>query len=124
MRVLLFLLFALAAGKIVTQSHIQRQAAENTIINAYRDHALAACQQFSIPSPGTTAPVKFELMIGRRDLNVRLWQTSHSKWSARYQDPILIITANDMGKPSVCEYDIKSGTVQARAIVEEQRSRS
>lgn len=122
MRVLLFLLFSLAAGKIAIQSYIQRQAAEDTIINVYRDHALAACQQFSIPAPGSTAPVKFKLMIGRRDLNVRLWQTSNSKWSARFQDPILVITSNDMGRPAVCQYDIKSGTVHARALAQEKPS--
>ncbi len=95
MRVILFLLFSLAIGKVAAHQYIQQQAAENTIINAYREHALAACQKFSVPASGTTTPVKIKLVIGRHDLNVRLWQTSHSKWSARYQDPVLIITSRN-----------------------------
>ena len=120
MRVILFLLFSLAIGKVATQHYIQKQAAENAIINAYREHALVACQKFSVPPPGTRTPVKIKLVIGRPDLNVRLWQTSHSKWSARYQDPVLVITSQNASRPSVCEYDINSGTVQARALVEKK----
>ena len=122
MRVILFLLFSLAIGKVVAHQYIQQQAAENTIINAYREHALAACQKFSVPASGTTTPVKIKLVIGRHDLNVRLWQTSHSKWSARYQDPVLIITSRNASQPSVCEYDINSGTVAARALTKKSRS--
>ena len=127
---MLLLLFALAIGKIGTQSYIQRQSAKKTIINAYREHALAACQQQGIdtghawsgqagqrgtrPSPTNRPKVSIDLVIGKRDLNVRLWQTSHRSWAARYSDPFIIIkTKNGASKPAICEYNVTSGTADA-----------
>lgn len=115
MRVILFVLFALAVGKIAAQSHIRQQSANNTIINAYREHALAACRQYAVNRAHMT-PLSIKLVIGNDDLNVRLWQTSHSQWAARYQDPIIVIASQDANGRSVCKYDINSGTADARPL--------
>ena len=113
MRVILLLLIALAAGKVLTQVYIRQQAAENTIINAYREYAIAACQRFS-PHPAVyRSPESIRLEIGNKDLNVQLWQTSHRLWSARFENPIIVIRTRSRGHTAVCAYDINSGTVLA-----------
>ena len=132
MRVMILLLFALAIGKIATQSYIQRQSAKKTIMNAYREHALAACQAKGFDTGhawsgqsrqsatrrgfADTSKVSFQLVIGKRDLNVRLWQTSHRSWSARYADPFIIIrTRNGPNGAGFCEYNVSNGSVHASA---------
>ena len=120
MRVILFVLFALAIGKIAAQSHIRQQSANNTIINAYREHALAACRHYA-PGHGPATPISIKLLIGDDDLNVRLWQTSHSQWSARYQDPIIVIASSDANGRTVCKYDINTGTADARRALPASR---
>lgn len=122
MRVILFLLFALAVGKIAAQSHIRQQSANKTIINVYREHALAACRQYTGDTGTASSPVSIKLVIGKEDLNVRLWQTSHRNWSARYQDPVIVIATKGPGGRAVCEYDINSGTVHALSPAPHRRS--
>ena len=122
MRVILFLLFALAVGKIAAQSHIRQQSANKTIINAYREHTLAACRQYTGNTGVASPPISIKLVIGREDLNVRLWQTSHKKWSARYQDPVIVIATQGAGERTVCEYDVNSGTVHALRSHPQHRS--
>jgi len=127
MRVMLLMLMALAIGKVVTLAYIRQKSATETIISAYREQAVAVCQrQVTGIAPRGVEPVpgragdalqtdlKVELIIGREDLNVRLWQTSHPKWSARYRDPYLIIKSGDPSGPQTCKYDIKRGTAQAQ----------
>lgn len=136
MRVILFLLVALALGKVGTQSYIRQQSAKDTIINAYREHALAACRQTKVSevlpggqggaasgelvrsgtfqqTPGGEDGVSVELVIGKADVNVRLWQTSHVHWATRYKDPFLIVRTASSEGPVVCEYDITRGTALA-----------
>jgi hypothetical protein len=130
MRLIVFMLFALAFGKIGTQTYIRQQSAQDTIINAYREHALAACRKRfggfraataqaprgrSIVPKTQSERLSIELMIGKQDLNVRLWQTSHAQWSARYRDPFLIVRAQGQGNRPVCEYDIKNGRAYAHS---------
>ncbi len=123
MRVILFLLIVLAVGKIGMQSYIRQQSAKDTIINAYRDHALAACRQYTGATDTANNPASIKLVIGKEELNVRLWQTSHRKWSARYQDPVIVIATQGTNERVVCEYDINTGTVYAlRSIPNHSRS--
>ena len=123
MRVILFLLIVLAVGKIGMQSYIRQQSAKDTIINAYRDHALAACRHYTGATDNAAHPASIKLVIGKEELNVRLWQTSHRKWSARYKDPIIVIATQGPNERVVCEYDINSGTVYAlRSIPNHRRS--
>jgi hypothetical protein len=123
MRVILLLLIALAAGKVLTQVYIRQQAAESTIINAYRAQAIAACQRLSAYPPYYRSSVSVELEIGNKNLNVQLWQTSHRLWSARYEDPIILVRTEDRGHTSVCAYDINSGTVIADRPAPRRHSR-
>jgi hypothetical protein len=123
MRLIIFLLIALAIGKVGTQAYIRQQSATATIINAYREHALAACRQSGLVpahsnyngqvSTGSDSNHNIELIIGRKELDVRLWQTSHRDWSTKYRDPFLIIKSGAAGATSACEYDINRGTVHA-----------
>jgi hypothetical protein len=116
MRLIIFLLFALAIGKVGTQAYIRQQSATATIINAYREHAVAACRQSAFGgqiSQGLGTNPDIELVIGKSDLDVRLWQTSHRDWSARYRDPFLIVRSGPAGSQTACEYDINRGTVLA-----------
>ena len=113
MRVILFLLCALAIGKIATQHHIRQQAVDNTIINAYRSYAVAACKQYAVRPGSFSTPISIKLEIGNKNLNVRLWQTSHRQWAARYQDPVIVIETENGGQTSICAYDINSGAVLA-----------
>lgn len=130
MRIIVLILVVLAIGKVGVQSYIRQDSAKATIINAYREHALAACRQYVHqtannagaiadqgsqayrPDHGTTISV--DLIIGNSTLDVRLWQTSHSLWSARYRDPFIIVQSSNPDGRSICEYDINRGTVQAR----------
>ena len=131
MRVFIFILLALAIGKVGTQAYVRQDSAKNTIINAYRDHALAACRSYLgnaagtpavKPDPGSQAyrpdhdvKYSFDLMIGNPKVDVRLWQTSHSRWSARYRDPFILVRSQGANGAAVCEYDINHGTVYARS---------
>ena len=99
-----------AFGKVGAQAYIRQQSANEIIVSAYREHALAACQQSGQKTPN----VSVELIIGKDDLNVRLWQTGHAQWSARYRDPFLLIKSTGRDRAVVCEYDINRGTVITR----------
>ena len=130
MRLIVFMLIALALGKVGTQTYIRQQSAQVTIISAYREPALVACRKKfggfnatsasrpsnrSITPPPQSERVSIELMIGNQNLNVRLWQTSHAQWSARYRDPFLIVKAQGRSDRPVCEYDINNGVAQAHS---------
>ncbi|MEO0730631.1 MAG: hypothetical protein AAFY64_09640, partial [Pseudomonadota bacterium] len=51
-------------------------------------------------------PKRVELTIGKRDLDVYLWQIHHRLWDARYRHPYLVITADAHTAHIYCEYDI------------------
>ncbi|MGI9480542.1 MAG: hypothetical protein ACR2PI_27885 [Hyphomicrobiaceae bacterium] len=121
MRVILLLLFALAIGKVATQHYIRQQAADNTIINAYRTYAMAACQQYAADPNAFSTPVSIKLEIGNKNLSVQLWQTSHRQWAARYQDPVIVIETESGGLTSICAYDINSGAVLAHRPIPHRR---
>ncbi len=118
MRILIFFLLALALGKVGAQSYIRQQSANETIVSAYREHALAACQQNGQKTPN----VSVELVIGKSDLNVRLWQTGHAQWSARYKDPFILIKSKANDRAVICEYNINRGTVATRLHAEPARA--
>lgn len=136
MRIIVLMLFVLAFGKVGTQSYIRQESAKATIIKAYREHALVACKPYLarvnsagpsgelLPDSGRqgTRPilassVSVDVIIGNPDLDVRLWQTSHSYWSQRYSDPFIIVRSDASPSPAICQYDINRGTVQARTAV-------
>lgn len=124
MKLVLFILVALALGKVGTQVYIRQQSIEDTVVAAYRQHAIAACglhgaQQAQANSgpfherPLARIEPKVELAIGRPDLDVRIWQTSHEAWPARFRDPYLIVTRELGETTTACEYDIRNARVYA-----------
>ena len=123
MRFILFVLVALALGKVGGEAYIRHQSVEDTLIAAYREHAIAACSlhaaeagepagTLTFTAGGAAADVTVELAVGRPDLKVRLWQTSHEAWSARFSDPYLIVTAAGPEGAARCDYDIRNATVR------------
>jgi hypothetical protein len=45
-------------------------------------------------------------MIGRRSVNVHLWQVDSDQWNARYRNPYLFISTGQRSATAYCEYDI------------------
>lgn len=124
MKLVLFILVALALGKVGTQVYVRQKSIEDTVVAAYRQHAIAACglhgAQLAQARGGpflerALAPPEpsVELAIGRPDLDVRIWQTSHEAWSARFRDPFLIVTSELGETATACEYDIRNARVYA-----------
>ncbi len=123
MKTIVLILIVLAAGKIGAQVYIRQQSIEATILTAYREHAIAACRQSSSyyappPAYGTDAAapavgeiVDVRLSVGKKDLDVRLWQTNNKYWSARYRDPFIVVETRTPTGVSVCEYDINNGRI-------------
>ena len=124
MKLVLFILVALALGKVGTQVYIRQQSIEETVVAAYRQHAIAACGLHGaqvaqarggpfLERPLARLEPSVELAIGRPDLDVRIWQTSHEAWSARFRDPFLIVTSEVGETAMACEYDIRNARVYA-----------
>ena len=45
-------------------------------------------------------------MIGNSDLGVRIWETDHPLWNARFKHPYLVLSGSDAAPSLACEYDI------------------
>ena len=112
MKPIVIVLAALAAAKLVHHEYLFRTAAQDTIVHAYKERALQACQKDALGSMlGVTAqawsnPNSISLMIGKRSVNVHLWQISSEQWNARYRNPYLFISAGQRASTTYCEYDI------------------
>ncbi len=117
MRALVIVLAVLAAAKILAQERLYREGAEDALIRAYRERAMAACQSqeasraqsVSATSPLWTRPASIGLVIGRKSAPVNLWEVDNALWPARFRHPHVVLTARrDAGAP-VCEYDVIEG---------------
>lgn len=114
MRVVKGILVAIALlvmGKLGLQEYLRQKATHNVIVNAYREHAIAACQQRSahtINQAAWSRPSSVRLTIGKSDLDVYLWQTNHRLWNARYRNAYLYVTIDDANAHIYCEYDISN----------------
>jgi hypothetical protein len=114
LRALVIALAVLAGAKIWAQDRLYRDGAQEALISAYRDRAIAACQ--SAPGPRAAAgallwtrPASVDLVIGRSDVDVNIWQLKNDRWAARFRHPHVVLTL-DGGVPSpVCEYDVIEG---------------
>lgn len=101
----------LFASNLVLQEYIRHNATHGVIIDAFREHAIAACRQNSNEKMRNAAwnqPSQVRLSIGKSDLDVYLWQTNHRLWKARYSNAYLYITINDANAHIYCEYDIST----------------
>ncbi|MBA4171383.1 MAG: hypothetical protein C0511_01685 [Hyphomicrobium sp.] len=129
MRALVLLLAGLAGLKIWAQDHIYRSAAEDALVHAYRQRAIDACQ---VDKPSTTErrkdakslqvitspfadPASIQLVVGKRDVDVAIWDVDNARWAVRYKYPLLVLhpsaaSSAQNGAGLVCEFDITLGT--------------
>jgi hypothetical protein len=120
MRALVIVLAVLAGAKVWTQQRLYRQGAEEALLLAYRDRAIAACQSQEparVASAGATLPLWTQpatvaLAIGRKSARVNVWELDNVLWPARYKHPHVVLTTSPR---AVCEYDV----IEGRAYVGE-----
>jgi hypothetical protein len=114
MRALVIVLAVLAGAKILAQERLYREGAEDALIRAYRERAMAACQSQQPPrasaaAPLWTRPASVALVIGRKSAAVNLWEVDNALWPARFKHPHVVLTAKDGVPRPVCEYDVVEG---------------
>jgi hypothetical protein len=116
LRALVIVLAVLAGAKILAHERLYREGAEDALIKAYRERAIAACQSqeasraepAAASAPLWTRPASVALAIGRRSAHVNLWEVDNALWSARFKHPhVVLMTQADAGP--VCEYDVIEG---------------
>ncbi len=99
-----------AVAKISVAEYFFRTSARDVIVSAYRDRAVAACRSDNraapVPVSVWTQSAEVRLVIGKSDLDVKLWQVDHQLWDARFRNPYLVLTAGDASGTVVCEYDV------------------
>ena len=76
LRALVIALAVLAGAKIWTQDRLYRDGAQDALIRAYRERAIAACQSEQIfragaDAPLWTRPASVDLVIGRSSVDVQ-----------------------------------------------------
>jgi hypothetical protein len=117
MRALVIVLAVLAAAKILAHERLYREGAEDALIKAYRERAMAACQSqeasrdktVTASAPLWTRPAHVGLVIGRKSAHVNLWEVDNALWSARFKHPHVVLTAREHAGGPVCEYDVIEG---------------
>ena len=112
LRVLVVTLAVLAGAKIWSQERLYRDGAQEALIRAYRERAIAACQSAQAPGangPLWTRPTSVDLAIGRSSIDVHIWQVGNDRWPARYKHPHVVLTLGGESPVSVCEYDVIEG---------------
>lgn len=116
LKVVVAVLAVLAGAKLWAQDRLYRDGAEEALLQAYRDRAIAACQSappeaISASSmPLWTQPASVELVIGRADVDVRIWQLDSERWPARFRHPHVVLTLDDRERAApTCHYDVIEG---------------
>ena len=115
MRVLVIVLALLAAAKIGLQEYLTATAKSEIIVAAYRDRAIAACEQAARAKrvdvkPAWATGSSVRLLIGKGSLDVPFWQVDHALWQARYKNPYLLFAMGAAPQPVFCEFDIVQGS--------------
>jgi hypothetical protein len=122
LRAIVLALAVLAAAKVWSQERLYREGAEDALIRAYRERAMAACQsQEPVRSPAAsqplwTRPASVALEIGRKSAHVNLWEYDNALWPARFKHPHVVLTAQGGAPRSVCEYDVIEGRAYLRQL--------
>jgi hypothetical protein len=112
MKAIVLLLALLVATKVGYQEYLYRAGAKDAIINAYREHAVQACQKdargmsLGVNPQAWSNPTSIKVVIGKSTLDVYPWQVDHVMWNARYHNPYLFLTTGKRSSPVYCEYDI------------------
>lgn len=116
MRIIVMFLALLAGAKVWTQDNLFRAGAEEALVLAYREPALAACRKQTrglegelLRSQTWNVSDAVRMMTGNPRVKVQFWQVDHDLWSARYRNPYLVI--GDGARPGAyqCEFDILYG---------------
>jgi len=108
-RVLIVTTALIVVGKLGLHEYVRQDALHNVIVNAYQEHALAACRQRAGPTIERAIwaqTTNARVAIGKSDFNVHLWQTDHHLWNARYRNAYIYITVDEPDAQVHCEYDI------------------
>lgn len=114
MRIVVLILAALAAAKVWASNQMYRAAAEDAVVAAYRDAAIAACQQDAARDgrAATAAqwakPASIRFMIGKRGIDVNVWDVDNAQWKARYKQAFLVLAPADAATRAACEYDVSA----------------
>ena len=114
-RVIVIGLALMAAGKLASHAYLYRAATHDIIVSTYRDQAIRACARNGLQGPMRVPPQTWSassqvsLAIGKRDIDVYLWQINHRLWEARFKNPYLVVTADLETAHIYCEYDVRRG---------------
>ncbi len=121
MRVLVLILAALAGIKIWASNQMYRAAAEDAVVVAYRERAIAACQKgASLEKTGSadtdahgaaaawTKPASIRMVIGKRGVEVNVWDVDNAQWKARFKQAFLVLTPAEGTLRATCEYDVSA----------------
>lgn len=112
LRALVITLAVLAGAKIWAQDRLYRDGAQEALIRAYRERAIAACQSVQVlppprgASPLWTRPASIALVIGRSNVDVQIWQLNSERWPLRFRHPHVVLTLAGRAPSPVCEYDV------------------
>ena len=112
MRAVVLILAGLAGLKVWTHDHIYRSATEDALVHAYRDSAIDACQKGRRKDTDGKLSVNWNntssihLVIGKRDVDVAIWDVDNPLWPVRYKYPLLVLKGGDY----TCEFDMTLGT--------------
>ena len=115
-------LAVMACTKIVSYAYFYREATQDIIIATYRQVAIDACARNSaggplrVPPQAWQNPTEISLLIGKREIDVYLWQVNHRLCNARYKHPYLIVTADAETAHIYCEYDVVRGFASVQQL--------
>jgi hypothetical protein len=112
MKAVVFILALLASLKLGHHEYLYRSATREAIVTAYRESAAEACQKdvrnivLGITAQAWADSPSIQLMIGKSGLDVHFWQVDNKLWSARYRNPLLVLSTGSRKGEVYCEYDI------------------
>lgn len=116
MRIFVVLLGLMALAKFGVHEHLYRTATRDALVAAYRERAALACQKdargqsLALGAQFWTRPAEFKVVIGKSDLDVRVWQIDHAQWNARFRNPYLWLMSSERPGELYCEFDVLHGT--------------
>jgi hypothetical protein len=117
LRALVVALALLAGAKIWAQDRLYRDGAQDALILAYRERAIAACQSEQlfrgVGGPLWTRPKSVDVVIGRSGVDVQIWQLRNARWPVRFKHPHVVLTLGEGDLAPICQYD----TIEGRAYV-------
>ncbi|MEZ5855623.1 MAG: hypothetical protein R3D67_13100 [Hyphomicrobiaceae bacterium] len=114
MKGLVALLVLLAGSKVLAQHYLTSTAKSEIIVQAYRQRAADACQRAArlqhIGQSNSWAKASdIRLVIGKRTIDVQLWQVDNALWQARFKNPYLILSTGEKPQAVFCEFDVVQG---------------